>query len=98
MQTGPDTMQVSWTAPGVPPGGGYRITVNLSASADAIASPQSIIISTPGVHSIRVMSLSQHLPGGVVELEGVIVNGENIFKKLCDLVLVCPDLVLSQCF
>ena len=59
-QVGLTTVQVSWTAPSVPPSNGYRITTNPgSASANALASPHTITISTPGVYTIQVMSLSQ---------------------------------------
>ena len=76
-QVGLTTVQVSWTAPSVPPSNGYRITTNpSSASTNAQASPHIITISTPGVYDIQVMSLSQHYPGVMVELQGFIVRGE----------------------
>ena len=77
VQTGLTTMSVSWTAPSVIPGDGYRITINSSStSAYVHTSPHIITISTPGAHTIRVVSLSQHLPGGMVERQGVIMKGK----------------------
>ena len=78
VQTGHDTVEISWTAPSVRPGDGYRIITDINnASADVPASPHTITVSTPGVYSIQVMSLSRHLPGRAVELQEVIVSGKH---------------------
>ena len=77
MQTGFGTVQISWTAPRIQPGRGYRITINPSGdSTSATASPQTLSVSTPGEYDIQVLYLSQHLPGRMVELEGFVVRGE----------------------
>ncbi len=77
VQVGLDKVQVSWNAP-TDPRNGYRVTTTPnSVSTDVLKSPAIITIPTPGVYNIQVMSLSQHLPGKTVELEGVIVTGDS---------------------
>ena len=76
VQTGHDTVEVSWTAPSVPPAGGYQITSSGSNIIRHVtASPAILTITTPGVHSIRVMSISEHIPGRIVETHFV-MNGK----------------------
>ena len=68
---------VSWTAPPAPPSGGYLITTDPGGvRVNASLSPYTITNIPPGVYSIQVTSLSQHLPGGMTELQGFIVRGE----------------------
>ena len=68
VQTGHDTVEVSWTAPRVPPAGGYRIIRSGSNTvSQASVSPVILTITTPGVYSVRLMSLSQHFPIGDLE-------------------------------
>jgi len=58
----PNTLEVSWTAPGTPASAGYRITVNSSGnstSIDVTTSPHNITLQE-GVHSIEVRSISHH--------------------------------------
>ena len=89
MQNGPDSVLVSWTAPSVPPGDGYHIAAYgpVNASANATTSPHDLTIDCPGVYTIQVTSLSQDLPGGTVEVEGVIVRG--IARRGCTCVIIC---------
>ena len=76
VQTGHDTMEVSWTAPNVPPADGYQITSNGSNIIRQVsASPAILTITTPGVYNVRVMSLSEHFPGRMVEIN-FIMNGK----------------------
>ena len=79
VQIGFHRVEVSWTAPRIPPGDGYRVTTDpYSTSTNATSSPQTISVTTPGEYDIRVVSLSQHLPGRMVELEEFIVRGEGV--------------------
>ena len=79
IQTGLQTIQVSWNIPVVPPGNGYKITTNSSsASVNATLPPHDITIQDPGMHTIQVMYRSQHLPGKMAELPGVLLKGENL--------------------
>lgn len=92
-QIGIDMVEVSWTAPSVPPPR-YRITAtsnNTSAVFKAVASPHNITVSTSGVYSIHVTSLSEHLPGRTVELHGFTVAGEE--NLYC--VIVCVGIIPS---
>ena len=78
LQTGIFSVKVSWTAPHVPPANGYRITTTPSTgSATVPLSPHTITISTPGVYTIHVMSLSQHLPGMTASIQEITVRGQN---------------------
>ncbi len=64
VQNGPRTIRVSWTAP--PGGGRYRVTADPGGiSVSTSSSPLAIVILQLGVYNIRVMTLSQHIPGTV---------------------------------
>ena len=77
MQTGLTSVQVSWTAPRVPPANGYRVTTTPSSgsSVTITASPATFTVSTPGVYTFDVMSQSQHLPGMTASTQEVTVQG-----------------------
>ena len=76
-QNGLNSVSVSWTAPSAPPSGGYHITANPgNVNVVAPSSPHTITIQQLGVFNIQVRSTSQHLPGKMVELDGVAVRGE----------------------
>lgn len=76
VQTGLNTVEVSWDAPRVRPGNGYRISTNSSTNVLVSTSPHTLALPR-GVHSIHVTSLSQHLPGRAMELHGFIVRGKD---------------------
>ena len=73
-----DKVEISWTAPpNVPPRDGYRISTNISNDVEHVSAPPHIItVPTPGVYSVRVVSLSRHYPEEMVETE-FIANGEH---------------------
>ena len=79
-QNGIGTVLVSWTPPSPPPNMGYQITINSADFSDGInvtSSATSRTISlAPGVHSIRMRSLSQHYPSEIMT-EEVTVKGNN---------------------
>ena len=78
-QTGLTAVLVSWTAPMAVPSGGYRITVDstdISTGIDTTSSPHTITVPQPGVHSIRVVGLSQHFPSEIVGPVEVTVRGQ----------------------
>ena len=78
-QTGLTAVEVSWTAPMAAPSEGYRITVDstdISTGIDTTSSPHTITVPQPGVHSIRVVGLSQHLPSETVGPVEVTVRGQ----------------------
>ena len=78
VQIGLSTVEISWTEPRVPPANGYHITTTPSTeSATVLSSPRTITISTPGVYTIHVMSLSQHLPGMTASTQEITVRGQN---------------------
>ena len=86
-QTGHYTVVISWTAPSVPPRGGYRIKItNLNdGTTDTVAvalSPQIITIPSPGVYNFNMMYLSDHLPGRMVVAREVIIYGEHFWNIL----------------
>ena len=61
------------------PSGGYRITVDSADTSTGIEptlSPHTITVPQPGVYSIRVVSLSQHLPSETVGPVEVTVRGQ----------------------
>ena len=61
------------------PSGGYRITVDstdISTGIDTTSSPHTITVPQPGVHSIRVVGLSQHFPSETVGPVEVTVRGQ----------------------
>ena len=61
------------------PSGGYRITVDstdISTGIDTTSSPHTITVPQPGVHSIHVVGLSQHLPSETVGPVEVTVKGQ----------------------
>ena len=71
---------ISWTTSSPPPSMGYRITVdstNFSAGIDVTnSSATSHTISLqPGVHNIRMRSLSQHYPSEIVGPVDITVKG-----------------------
>ena len=78
-QTGLTAVLVSWTAPMAAPSGGYRITVDstdISTGIGTISFPHTITVPQPGVHIIRVVGLSQHLPSETVGPVEVTVRGQ----------------------
>ena len=78
-QTGFTAVLVSWTAPMAAPSGGYRITVDstdISTGIETTSSPHTIAVPQPGVYSIRVVGLSQHLPSETVGPVEVTVRGQ----------------------
>ena len=83
VQDGLESVRVTWTDPSIPPGDGYQITTIPSTSTTpSTGSPQHIVISTPGVYTIRLISRSQHFPIETLEVTGVMVLGEESYKPL----------------
>ena len=83
-QIGISMVRVTWTAPAfAPPVGGYQVRIALgSQMSDTVDGPGPsadvpIITGQYGMYVARVMSLSQHLPGGTAESEEVAVLGED---------------------
>ena len=83
-QTGISMVRVTWTAPAfAPPAMGYRTRVSIGNQMTDTVDEQgtsadiSIILGQYGMYVARVMSLSQHLPGGIAESEEVAVLGED---------------------
>ncbi len=77
-------ISVSWTPPPAPPSNGYRITVDseyFSSGIDTMSSSQNISVSL-GVHTIRVQSHSIHFPGGIAEMD-IIVLGKGVALSDC---------------
>ena len=77
-------VRVTWTAPAfAPPVMGYRTRVAIgNQMSDAVdeqgtSADVPIITGQYGRYVARVMSLSQHLPGGTAESEEVAVLGED---------------------
>ena len=85
-QNGIGTILVSWTAPSPPPSMGYQITtdtIDFSVGIDVASLATSGTISLqPGVHSIRMRSLSQHYPSEIVGPVEVTVKG-NLSVYFC---------------
>ncbi len=78
VQTGLNTVLVSWTAP---PGGMYRVTADPGGvSVENSVSPQTITVQTHGVNNITVMTFSQHYPGGTLGPVEVTVRGSYVSK------------------
>ena len=82
-QIGISMVHVTWTAPAfAPPVGGYRIRIVLGSQISGSVDTKntsvtfSLINGQYGMYVARVMSLSQHLPGGTAESEEVTVLGE----------------------
>ena len=83
-QIGISVVRVTWTAPAfAPPVGGYRARIALGGQMSGTVDGQgttatfSIVNGQYGMYVARVMSLSQHLPGGTAESEEVAVLGED---------------------
>ena len=80
-QNGINMVLVSWTAPSPPPSMGYQITISstdFSVDMNVTSAETSHILSLqPGVHSIRMRSLSQHYPSEIVGPEEVTVKGNS---------------------
>ena len=72
-------MLVSWTAPSPPPSMGYQITTDstdFSVGIDVTSSATSrTILLQPGLHSIRMRTLSQHYPSEIVGPVEITVKG-----------------------
>ena len=84
VQTGISTVSVTWTAPAFsPPVNGYQARVVLGSQMSGGVDEQGTSADVPiipgqyGMYVARVMSLSQHLPGGTAESEEVAVLGED---------------------
>ena len=75
-----DIVLVSWTAPPAPPGAGYQVLVTgaRTATSNAIGSSHTISVNNQfGVYSIRVRSLSQHLPSETTAPVELTVRGRD---------------------
>ena len=81
-QIGISMVRVTWTAPAAPPVGGYQARVALGGQMSGTVDRPGTSADVPiipgqyGMYVARVMSLSQHLPGGTAESEEVAVLGE----------------------
>ena len=78
-QDGRDTVLVTWTPPPAPPAAGYQVQVTVGTTTTTIdVTGTSHIISVNnqfGVYSIRVRSLSQHLPSEATAPVQITVKG-----------------------
>ena len=81
-QIGISMVRVTWTAPAfAPPVGGYQVRIALGSQMSGTVDEQGTSADVPiisgqyGIYVARVMSLSQHLPGGTAESEEVAVLG-----------------------
>ncbi len=91
-------MQISWTAPPSPPSNGYGITVTSASTTESATTSQTSYTTSfqqPGVYSIRVASLSQHLPSLSLERE-VTVTSENGILSLVGVTTIEPDSVRGE--
>ena len=77
-------IRVTWTAPAfAPPAMGYRTRIvignQVTSNTDVTGTNAqfSLVNGQYGMYVARVMSLSQHLPGGTAESEEVAVLGED---------------------
>ena len=77
-------IRVTWTAPAfAPPAMGYRTRIvignQVTSNTDVTGTNAqfSLVNGQYGMYVSRVMSLSQHLPGGTAESEEVAVLGED---------------------
>ena len=64
-QNGLNTVMVTWTPPLAPPAAGYQVQVTVSTittTTNVTGNSHNISVNNNSVYSIRVMSLSQHLP------------------------------------
>ena len=97
-QNGINSTLVSWTAPSPPPSMGYRITTDTTDSSTGIDVPSSATSRTislqPGVHSIRMRSLSQHYPSEIVGPVQVTVKG-NEGEYLIENVFTCSVMIIQ---
>ena len=78
VQTIRNKVEISWTAPIVPPADGYLLTTDINNITTTVStSPYTTTLPIPGVriYTIKMMSLSQHLPGRMVEIH-LLTNGE----------------------
>ena len=83
-QIGISMVRVTWTAPVfAPPVDGYQVRIALGSQMSDAVDEQGTIADVPiipgqyGMYVARVMSLSQHLPGGTAESGEVAVLGED---------------------
>ena len=79
-QDGPDTVLVTWTPPPAPPAAGYQVqatvgTTTLTRTTDVTGTSHTISVYQFGVYSIRVRSLSQHLPSEATAPVQITVKG-----------------------
>ena len=77
-QLGLNTMVVAWTPPPAPPAAGYQVQVTgatTTTTTDVTSTSRTVSVNQSGMYSIRVMSLSAHLPGQVSAPAEVTVRG-----------------------
>ena len=78
-QDGPDTVLVWWTPPPAPTAAGYQVQVTVgttTTTTDVRGTFHTISVNQLGVYSIRVLSLSQHLPSEATASVQVTVRGK----------------------
>ena len=73
VQTGPDTVQLTWTAPSPAPPRGYQVLAP-NTNTTVMRSPHILTITQPGSHTIQAEPLSRHFPSEAVSVQ-VTVRG-----------------------
>ena len=85
VQTGPDTVLVTWTAPSPAPPRGYQVMASGNNNATVIRSPHIFILTQPGNYTIVVEPLSRHFPSEAASVL-VTVTGIHIHNtRRCNL-------------
>ena len=96
------TVLVNWTAPATPPSQGYQVLVTRGAentTTNVSGTSHNISVNNQyGVYSIRVRSLSQHLPSDVTEQVDVTVKRYSFCQLVCVVTcaLHCIEIVRPQ--
>ena len=90
-QDGPDTVSVSWTPPPVPAAAGYQVQVTVgtaTTTTNVTGTFHTISVNNQfGVYSIRMMSLSHHLPSESTSVQ-VTVRGKLALHVLTPIMAV----------
>ena len=90
-QTGVSTVLITWTAPSPPPTDGYQVQITRGSITTTETVPVTSYTKSTlqhEVYSIRVKSLTQHLPSEATETVDITVTGNMLCTSMGEIIYI----------